>query len=131
MASKFRTGLTVAMFALIIFTLMIFSVLNGIGDITSEEPERVTGGYDIKASISRDLPIFGDIRDSLVMSDFSVVAGASNVPIEVREFQGENNTFKSSKLVSLEGEFFETTKWKMADFDSQYGSTEQAISTNL
>ena len=127
MASKFRTGLTVAMFALIIFTLMIFSVLNGIGDITSEEPERVTGGYDIKASISRDLPIFGDIRDSLVMSDFSVVAGASNVPIEVREFQGENNTFKSSKLVSLEGEFFETTKWKMAHFDSEYGSTEQAI----
>ena len=76
MASKFRTGLTVAMFALIIFTLMIFSVLNGIGDITSEQPERVTGGYDIKGTISPDLPIPGDIRDFLNMSDFDVLAGA-------------------------------------------------------
>ena len=131
MASKFRTGLTVAMFALIIFTLMIFSVLNGIGDITSEEPERVTGGYDIKGSISRDLPIAGDIRDSLMMSDFTVVAGASNVPIEVRELEGGNNIFKSSKLVSLEDEFFQTTKWKMAHFDPKYGSSEQDIWKNL
>ena len=131
MASKFRTGLTVAMFALIIFTLMIFSVLNGIGDITSEEPERVTGGYDIKASISRDLPITGDIRDSLVMSDFTVVAGASKIPIEVREIEGENNTFKTSNLVSFEEEFFETTRWKMAHFDPKYGASEKEIWNNL
>ena len=127
MAAKFRTGLTVAMFALIIFTLMIFSVLNGIGDITSEQPERVTGGYDIKGSINRELPIVGDIRDSLNMSDFTVVAGASNIPIEVREFEGENNTFKTSKLVSLENDFFETTKWRMAHFDPEYGSTDEEI----
>ncbi|HIC49341.1 MAG TPA: ABC transporter permease [Dehalococcoidia bacterium] len=127
MAAKFRTGLTVAMFALIIFTLMIFSVLNGIGDITSEQPERVTGGFDIKSSINRELPIVGDIRDSLNMSDFTVVAGASNIPIEVREFEGENNTFKTSKLVSLENGFFETTKWRMAYFDPKYGSTDEEI----
>ena len=127
MASKFRTGLTVAMFALIIFTLMIFSVLNGIGDITSEQPERVTGGYDIKGSINRDLPIQGDIKQSLNMSDFTVVAGASNIPIEVRESDGENNTFKTSKLVSLQDDFFETTQWRMAHFDPAYGSTDKDI----
>ena len=127
MASKFRTGLTVAMFALIIFTLMIFSVLNGIGDITSEQPERVTGGYDIKGSINRELPIQGDIKQFLNMSDFSVVAGASNIPIEVRESEGENNTFKTSKLVSLQDDFFETTQWRMAHFDPEYGSTDKDI----
>jgi putative ABC transport system permease protein len=127
MASKFRTGLTVAMFALIIFTLMIFSILNGIGDITTEQPERVTGGYDIKATISPDLPISGDIRDSLNMSDFSVVAGGSNVPIEVKEFEGDNDTYKRSKLVSLEDSFFESTQWKFAHFDPKYGSTDRQI----
>ena len=127
MAAKFRTGLTVAMFALIIFTLMIFSILNGIGDITSEQPERVTGGFDIKASISPDLPIAGDIRESLDMAEFAVVAGASNVPGEVKELGGENNTYKRSRLISLEDEFMGSTLWRMAHFDPEYGSTDKDI----
>ncbi|MFL2756414.1 MAG: ABC transporter permease [Dehalococcoidia bacterium] len=127
MASKFRTGLTVAMFALIIFTLMIFSVLNGIQDVSSEQPERVTGGYDIKASISPELPIKGDIKDSLNINDFSVVAASSNIPIEVKELTGESETYKSSKLVSLENDFIQSTQWRMAHFDPKYGSTDREI----
>ena len=131
MASKFRTGLTVAMFALIIFTLMIFSILNGIGDITSEQPERVTGGYDIKGTISPDLPIIGDIRNSLNMSDWTVVAGASNIPIEIKEVDGENNTYKRSSLISVEDEFLKSTQWKMAHFDPKFGSTDRDIWKSL
>jgi hypothetical protein len=100
MASKFRTGLTVAMFGLIIFTLMIFSVLNGIGDIASEQPERVTGGYDIKASISPELPIQGQIEDSLDMNEFTSVVGSSSIGVEIKELEGENTTFKTSSLIS-------------------------------
>ena len=127
MASKFRTGLTVAMFALIIFTLIIFSVLNGIGDIASEQPERVTGGFDIKGTISPDLPFSGDIKDSLNMSDFEVVAGSSNVPVEVKESDGENNTYKRSKLVALEDDFIQSTQWRMAHFDPKYGATDKEL----
>ena len=127
MAAKFRTGLTVAMFGLIIFTLMIFSVLNGIQDVTTEQPQRVTGGYDIKATITPDLPITGDVRNSLDMSDFEVVSGASNVRVEVRESEGENNTYKGARLVSLENEFFDSTLWEMAHFDPAYGATNREI----
>ena len=127
MAAKFRTGLTVAMFGLIIFTLMIFSVLNGIQDVATEQPERVTGGYDIKATITPDLPITGDIRNSLNMSDFEVVAGASNLRVEVKEPEGENNTYKGARLVSLENEFLDSTLWEMAHFDPNYGATDREI----
>ena len=72
------------MFGLIIFTLMIFSVLNGIGDIASEQPERVTGGFDIKASVSSELPIQGQIEDSLNMNDYSSVFGSS-LDVEIAE----------------------------------------------
>ena len=112
---------------LIIFTLMIFSVLNGIQDVTTEQPQRVTGGYDIKATITPDLPITGDVRSSLNMSDFEVVSGASNVRVEVKEFEGENNTYKGAKLVSLEDEFLDSTLWEMAHFDPNYGSTDREI----
>ncbi|PZC42098.1 MAG: ABC-type antimicrobial peptide transport system [Chloroflexi bacterium] len=127
MAAKFRTGLTVAMFALIIFTLMIFSVLNGIQDVATEQPERVTGGYDIKATITPDLPITGDIRNSLNMSEFEVIAGASNLRVEVKESEGKNNTYKGARLVSLENEFLDSTLWKMAHFDPSYGATDREI----
>ena len=131
MASKFRTGLTVAMFALIIFTLMIFAVLNGIGNIASEQPERVTGGYDIKASISPELPIQGHIEDSLDMNEFTSVFGSSSLDVEIRELEGENTSFKTSRLISYEEDFMNTTKWRMAHFDPKYGSTDVEIWQSL
>ena len=131
MASKFRTGLTVAMFGLIIFTLMIFSVLNGIGDIASEQPDRVTGGYDIKASISPELPIKGQIEDSLDMNAFTSVVGSSSIGVEIKELEGENTTFKTSRLISYEEDFMNTTKWRMAHFDPNYGSTDAEIWQSL
>ena len=87
----------------------------------------MTGGYDIKATITPDLPITGDVRASLNMSDFEVVSGASNVRVEVKEFEGENNTYKGARLVSLEDEFLDSTLWEMAHFDPNYGSTDREI----
>ena len=95
--------------------------------MTTEQPHRVTGGYDIKATITPDLPIPGDVRNSLNMSDFDVVSGASSVRVEVKESKGENNTYKGAKLVSLENDFFESTLWEMAHFDPDYGTTDREI----
>ena len=80
LAAKFRTGLTIAMFSLVIFTLIVFAILNNIGSVLEEEPDRVTGGYDVRATISRDLPI-ADVNaaiadsDELSLADFEVISG--------------------------------------------------------
>ena len=131
MASKFRTGLTVAMFSLIIYTLMIFSVLNGVQDISTEQPERITGGFDLKGTISPEKAIQGDIKDSLNMNDFSVVAGSSTLRVEVKEIDGENKTFKSSRLISLEEAFINSNKWRLSYFDPNYGSNDEEIWQSL
>ena len=131
MASKFRTGLTVAMFSLIIYTLMIFSVLNGINDISTDQPDRITGGYDIKGTISSDNSIQGDIRNSLNMNDFTVVAGSSSIDIDAKEIEGENTTFKSSRLVSVEDSFINTNKWQLSYFDPKYGSNDREVWESL
>ncbi|MBM31474.1 MAG: hypothetical protein CL764_01305 [Chloroflexi bacterium] len=131
MASKFRTGLTVAMFSLIIYTLMIFSVLNGVQDISTDQPERITGGYDIKGTISPEKPIKGDIKDALNMNDFSVVAGSSTLRVEVKEIDGENKTFKSSRLISLEEQFINSNQWRLSYFDPKYGSNDKEIWQSL
>ena len=131
MASKFRTGLTVAMFSLIIYTLMIFSVLNGLNDVGVDQPDRITGGYDIKGTISSENSIQGDIRDALDMQDFTVVAGSSSIDVDAKEMEGENNTFKSSKLVSVENSFISTNKWQLSYYDPKYGSNEREVWESL
>ena len=56
-AARFRTGLTVAMFALVIFTLMVFSILNNLGTDIVDTPDKATGGFDIRAETSSELPV--------------------------------------------------------------------------
>tara|TARA_B100000941_G_scaffold194592_1_gene140942 strand:+ start:1621 stop:5067 length:3447 start_codon:yes stop_codon:yes gene_type:complete len=131
MASKFRTGLTVAMFSLIIYTLMIFSVLNGINDISTDQPDRITGGYDIKGTTNSDNSIKGDIRDLLNMNDFTVIAGSSSIDIDAKELVGENTTFKSSRLVSVEDSFINTNKWQLSYYDPKYGSNDREVWESL
>ena len=130
-ASKFRTGLTVAMFSLIIYTLMIFSVLNGINDISTDQPDRITGGYDIKGTTNSDNSIKGDIRDLLNMNDFTVIAGSSSIDIDAKELVGENTTFKSSRLVSVEDSFINTNKWQLSYYDPKYGSNDREVWESL
>ena len=61
----------------------------------------IRDSYDIKGTVSSENPIKGDIRDSLNMQDFTVVAGSSSIDVDAKEIGGENDTFKSSKLVSV------------------------------
>ena len=131
MASKFRTGLTVAMFSLIIYTLMIFSVLNGLNDVGVDQPDRITGGYDIKGTISTENFIKGDVRDSLNMQDFTVVAGSSSIDVDAKEIDGDNTSFKGSKLVSVENSFISTNKWQLSYYDPKYGSSDREVWESL
>ena len=82
-AATFRTGLTISMFALIIFTLMINAVLTNLNNVQNEEPDRVTGGFDIIGSIDSEYEIddfTGEVDKSNILSadNFSAVARSTN-----------------------------------------------------
>ena len=57
MNAKFRTGLTLAMFSLVIFTLMVMSVLSEIFGTQFAETETITGGWDIEGSVNPNTPV--------------------------------------------------------------------------
>jgi hypothetical protein len=58
MYSKFRTGLTIAMFALVIFMLVFMSVfVNMLNEVIDEEGFEGMGDYDIKVNVVRANPI--------------------------------------------------------------------------
>ena len=64
MSAKFRTGLTLAMFALVIFTLIVMSILTEAFSTAANEVDAVVGGWDIQAEVNLNTPV-EDIRTAI------------------------------------------------------------------
>ncbi len=132
LAAKFRTGLTIAMFSLVIFTLIVFAILNNIGNVLQEEPDRVTGGYDVRATISRDLPI-ADVgaeignSEELSISDFSVIAGTGEFRGEARQVGAEEIGYRRIQIRGLDDVYLDTTLIEFTHRDTKYGTTDSEI----
>jgi putative ABC transport system permease protein len=134
MGARFLTGLTVAMFAMIIFNLMIFAILNNLGNLAREDPTRVTGGYDISAIVSPEIPI-DDFKGTLAVesegsrTDIQVFAaqyvaarvhdaGASVViPVEARQAGSQELEFKSLQLQAVDLTFLQANAWQVSHYD--------------
>ncbi len=134
MGARFLTGLTVAMFAMIIFNLMIFAILNNLGNLAREDPSRVTGGYDITAIVSPEIPI-DDFKETLAqesvgsrtdpqvfaaqyVSERVHDAGASVVvPVEARQTGSPDLEFKALQLMAVDRTFLQANKWRVSHYD--------------
>ena len=134
MAARFLTGLTVAMFAMIIFNLMIFAILNNLGNLARDEPTRVTGGYDITAIVSPEIPI-GDFKQTLAdesigsRTDIQVYAaqevnkrvhdagGSVVVPVEARQVGSADIEFRALQLMAVDDTFLQANEWRVSHYD--------------
>ena len=124
-ANRFRTGLTVSMFALVIFVLMSFSILNQSFNALLQNPENVTGGFDVRAEINPDLPI-DDIEAAIEASpdlninDFTFIAGQSYITAAARQVDGKEPQFLELKVRGTEPGYFRETQLKIAASDPEY-----------
>ena len=132
MASRFRTGLTVTMFALVIFTLVIFATLNNLGNEIQDNPERVSGGYEIRANINRETPIenvYTTINNSDIVksSDFEFIASQTNFRAQARQEGTDNSRFKNASIKALDTSYLETNLLQITHYDPAYGTDSRAI----
>ncbi|MCH7740586.1 MAG: FtsX-like permease family protein [Chloroflexi bacterium] len=132
LAAKFRTGLTIAMFSLVIFTLIVFAILNNIGNVLAEEPDRVTGGYDIRATISRDLPITDvaaaiENSEELSIADFEVIASTGEISGEARQVGAEEVGYARILIRGLDEIYLDTSLVEFTHRNTKYGTTDSEI----
>ena len=132
-ANRFRTGLTVSMFALVIFVLMSFSILNQSFSGLLQTPENVTGGFDVRAEIDDDLPIEDieaaiDASPDLNLNDFELIVGQSYVELAGRQVDGEEARFLELRVRGTEPEYFRETKLKITAADAAYLSDDTDLS---
>ena len=133
-AAPFRTGLTVSMFGLVIFTLMIFAVLNNINNVAREQPDRVTGGYDIVASVNPEFSITArEFRDGissvseLSVEEFEVIAQSTDIPSIAREIGGKDQRFSNLTIRSVDDTYLDSTLLQFIRFHPDYIGNDRSV----
>jgi putative ABC transport system permease protein len=122
-ANRFRTGMTIAMFSLIVFSIVVMSTMNA--NFTALfSGEDAKGGWDVVAESSRSNPV-GDLRAELAQEgsfDVSQIAAAGRVTAapaltsaaseEVRQ-AGVQQTWERYPVRAGDDAFFATNQAKL------------------
>ena len=132
MGAKFRTGLTLAMFALVIFTLIVMSILTNVFDVSSVDQETVLGGWDLEGTVNVNTPI-EDIREGideeprLRIQDFEAIGGYTGVPIEARQVGADEQRWRWYAVRAADDEFLRHAKYNFKLKAPGYGETDRDV----
>ena len=132
MSNKFRTGLTLAMFALVIFTLTVMSVLSETFGTQFAETEVITGGWHIDAHVNPRAPI-EDIRRSideepdLRIEDFDAIGGYTWFGMQARQLDGESQKWEGTGVRAASDEFLKATEYDFKLIAEGYGTTSEEV----
>ena len=132
MSNKFRTGLTLAMFSLVIFSLMVMSILSEIFGTQFADAETVTGGWDIDAEVNPRSPI-EDIRrkideePDLRAEDFEAIGGYIWVELQARQIEGESQKWEEMGVRAANDEFLKASEYDFKLIAEGYGTTAEEV----
>ena len=130
--SKIRTGLTLAMLSLVIFTLIVMSSLTQAFSLALEDVDSVTGGWDVSAAANYSTPV-EDFRGGLSASlgerasDVVAVGAYSTLPVEARQPGAESQEWKSYRVQGADAEYLEQSGYTIQLMSSEYGETSEEI----
>ena len=132
MAAKFRTGLTLAMFALVIFTLIVMSILTEAFSAAVGDSERVTGGWDIQGAVNFNTPIT-DIRQAIDAKpgvdneNITSIGGYTAIPVEVRQVGAEEQRWRFYAVRAADDQYLRETGANLKLIANGYGDTQEDV----
>ena len=130
LTNRFRTGMTVAMFTLVVFTLVVMATLTNAFTQLFNDEEAFAGGFDVRATTVRISPI-GDInaaiRESPTLNpeDFQVVASQSSLSLEALQVSAEGREFETYPVRGLDDEFLANNTYEFALLAEGYDSSRE------
>ncbi len=132
MSSKFRTGLTLAMFALVIFTLTVMSVLSETFGTQFAETETITGGWDINAQVNATSPIEDiihaiDEHPDLRPDDFEAIGGYTWIGLQARPLEGESQRWEDTGVRAGDDAFLSASEYEFKLIADGYGTTADEV----
>ena len=132
MSAKFRTGLTLAMFALVIFTMIVMSILTEAFSTTTGDDNSVVGGWDISARVNPNTPI-ADIRQDIAESqnlntaDFEAIGSYTYIPVQVRQQGAEEQSWQYYSVRAADDEYLANTETDFHFIAEGYGTSAEEV----
>jgi len=130
MSSRSRTGMTLAMISLVMFTLVVMAfITHAIGSVLGD-PQKISGGFTVQASTSYANPI-ADLRPSLAgtpgvnADDITAIGGISGAGVKVRQ-SGIDGEFKDLFVQGVDAGFSQAITYGFAMTAAGY-ETPQAV----
>ncbi len=124
MASRFRTGMTLAMFSLVIFTLSIIGFIDAAFNSAFGDTRRFSGGFDVTASASFTNPIDDlgariDESPGLDAADFAVIGAMGGLPVLIRQ-QDTEQELQDWFVTSVDPAYAEAVTYGFGLRDERY-----------
>ena len=104
MQSRFRTGMTLAMFSLVVFTIVTMSFITAAFGSIFEDTDRLSGGFDVRADAGYAAPI-PDINEALKdkkgvnADDFTAVGTLTGLSVDAKQ----KDTSRKPQSLFLQG----------------------------
>ena len=133
MSAKFRTGLTLAMFALVIFTLVVMSVITeGFTASITDDLDTVVGEWDIEATLNFNTPIENmrraiEAEPKLRAQDFEAIGGLTKVEVGVRQVDADEQRWRHYALRLADDEYLDAARFRFKLIADGYGNTPQDV----
>lgn len=129
MHSRFRTGMTLAMFSLVVFTIVTMSFITAAFGSIFEDTERVSGGFDVRADAGYAVPI-GDMDRALEdaegvdRDDITAVGTFTGLPVEAKQ----RDTGRKADTLFVQGAdrgYTENVGYSFKTTVEEYGTGEE------
>jgi putative ABC transport system permease protein len=131
--NRFRTGNILAMFSLVVFTLVVMAfITSNIGGVFSDV-ESVSGGYQIRADTSYTNPI-PDIWKALEQGngvdpdDIQAIGGFNGAPVKVKQ-EGTEQEFTDYYLQGVDAGYTDSVNYEFATMAEGYNSPREIWQT--
>jgi putative ABC transport system permease protein len=110
LAARFRTGMALAMFALVMFTIIAMVVIVQVNDQFFARRDELTGGFDLQASVLQtsaisDLSAALEDSPAVKAEDLAVIAGMAYQPLEMRQVNAPQQAWVPNVLLGFDPAF--------------------------
>jgi putative ABC transport system permease protein len=128
LAARFRTGTTLAMFTLVVFTLVTGTASNG-SFVHAIDADDFGGGFQVRAGSTGTAPI-DDMAAALRRTpgvdpaDFTAVGSQSVLAVEAKQV-GAGRPYETYLVRALDGPFLEQTTFGLGDIARGYRSEQE------
>jgi putative ABC transport system permease protein len=128
LSNRFRTGMTIGIFAVVMFSVIFMATLFKVNDILLSDTGQFTGGFDLRVAYSSnnpvdDLPRAINRHAGLRREDFSAVSSLVYLPVDLK--QDHANPWSGYLIQAADDEYMENVDYGIGVLAEGYSSSEE------